>query len=254
MHYLVAALLAVYFLFFLQRIVTTEFLTKLNSLDIADWIAVAFLPFLAVGIWYVTRLRKARALTPGETALLITIALTLTLIIYALKFYDQSTFNVLLVGYLATVGWIYTNYNNTMHQHKAHTMNVLIQMRNSAEFQRHRLNLFASYPIGTKVKTEDITKLKAQRADKTSYDIASNKIPAMDSALYVLNYYEFISVGVLAGDLDESMIKETLGAIFVNFHDHVRPIIDDARKDDMGKENLDIYENYLALVRRFKSA
>ena len=40
---------------------------------------------------------------------------------------------------------------------------------------------------------------------------------------------------------------DTLGAIFVNFHDHVRPIIDDARKDDMGKENLEIYENYLAL-------
>ncbi len=46
----------------------------------------------------------------------------------------------------------------------------------------------------------------------------------------------------------------TLGAIFVNFHDHVRSIIDDARKDDMGKENLEIYENYLALVRKFGTA
>jgi len=94
--------------------------------------------------------------------------------------------------------------------------------------------------------------LKKLRADKTSYDIATNKIPAMDSAIYILNYYEFISVGVIAGDLDEYMINQTLGAIFVNFHDHVKPIIDDARKDDFGKENLEIYENYLELVLKFR--
>jgi len=117
MQWLAAALLAVYFLFFLNRIGTDALLTKIASLNAFDWLAIAFLPVLVFAIWLFARAKSAGNLRPGQLAIVITTALTLTLLIYAPQFHDPA-FNVLLAAYFATVGWIYTNYNNTLQQRK----------------------------------------------------------------------------------------------------------------------------------------
>lgn len=258
MRYVIRTILIGYFLFALSRIVSLQLpdlLARLHNLTCIDWLAVGFLP-AALLVYHYCRSGLSNAEKTAVVFALLTVLFVFLTRMVAAEYY------VILVGYFATIGWLYTNYINRINQQqtqqsgiiqqrKSHTMTVLIQMRNSSEFQSHRINLFSRHPPGKPVKPEHMENLKRERSDPSAYLPKEGKIPAMDSAIYMLNYYEFISVGVLANDLDEDMIKKTLGAIFVNFHEHVYPIIEDASKDDMGKENIEIYKNYKMVVAKF---
>jgi hypothetical protein len=72
---------------------------------------------------------------------------------------------IVLASYLASLGWIYTNYANGQIQRKSHTMNVLIQLRNSTEFNKHRALVLAKFPFGRRVVVADLPALKAERAN-----------------------------------------------------------------------------------------
>jgi hypothetical protein len=70
-------------------------------------------------------------------------------------------------------------------------------------------------PALTRVVVGDLAALKTERATGTAY--TTDKLPTIDSANYIVNYFEFISVGVLDGDLDGTLIEHTLRSIFVNW-------------------------------------
>ena len=244
MRFIIASLLVAYFLFFLYQISTADFLAKITNLDWLDWTALLFVPFLVLSIRYLTKYFRDERLTSRDIFWTSIIVVVFGFINIAM--HVQRTEHLLMwAAFLATLGWIYTNYVNVLNLRRSHTMNVLIQMRNSAEFQRHRLNVSTRFPIGKPVTQGDVASLKQERADPSAYK--DNKIPVMDSIVYLLNYYEFISVGVRTLDLDEHMIELTLRSILVTYFAHVSPIIDDRRS-----ENPNVFTNYVALVTRFQ--
>lgn len=246
MPYLIAALLSVYFLFFLNRAVTSEFLGKLRAFDAYDWISIAFIPFLLlISNVLARRYRQGRFLS-REIFWLSILLVTFTFLSVALVVSEKNASVILFGVYLATLGWLYTNYTNVANQRKTHTMNVLLQMRNSAEFQKNRANISSVHPMGQPIQDDDLPELLKKRTDPASY--ADGKTAFLDSVVYILNYYEFISVGVYTDDLDENMITLTLRAIFITFHDHVEPYIRYTRK-----RNPAVYKNYVALVTKFRS-
>ena len=225
MQYLIAALLAVYFLFFLEHTFSPEFMQMIGNFTGLDWLTVGFIPILLITSAFLTRRYKKDRLNSREIFWVSIIVATLAVPV-VLSYTTVSGVAVVGSAYLASIGWLYTNHNNVKNQRKAHTMSVLIQLRNSTEYQKHRLNVFSKFPVGTPVKEEDLGQLKKDQADKASY--GENKTSVMDSMAFVLNYFEFISIGVKTEDLDGTMIELSLRGIFVNWYSHLLPFINDA--------------------------
>jgi Domain of unknown function (DUF4760) len=73
-------------------------------------------------------------------------------------------------------------------------MNVLFQTRINPEFIKHVENIQKDFPEET-----EITYAKA----------TVNKV-TFESIRFMLNYYEFIAVGIKHGDLDEKLMKDCI--------------------------------------------
>ncbi|QIG92145.1 MULTISPECIES: DUF4760 domain-containing protein [unclassified Bradyrhizobium] len=226
MQYVVAALLAVYFLFFLEHTFSAEFMHKVSDFTQRDWLSISFVPILLIASAFVARRYKKDRLNSREIFWVSIIFATLALPLILPYTNSESGIAVVVSAYLASIGWLYTNHNNIKNQRKAHTMSVLIQLRNSAEYQKHRLNIFSKFPLGTPVKDGDLEQLKKEHANQASF--SNGATSTMDSMVYVLNYFEFISIGVKTEDLDGAMIELSLRGIFVNWYNHLLPVIRDA--------------------------
>jgi hypothetical protein len=114
-------------------------------------------------------------------------------------------------------------------QRKQHTITVLLETRLSAEFQGTIEKRRAHFPEYTDVSFEDWDYARKATApsDASSEVINAQKIKR-DSALALttlLNYYEFLAVGITEGDLDEDMLKKTLRSIMCNLVDDSRYLI-----------------------------
>jgi hypothetical protein len=226
MQYLVAMLMAVYFLFFLEHTISPEFMQKVNDFTGADWFCVSFIPILLIVSAFLTRRYKKDRLNSREIFWVSIFVATLVVPIILPYTKSESGIAIVVSAYLASIGWLYTNHNNIKNQRKSHTMSVLIQLRNSAEYQKHRINVFSKFPMGAAVKETDLAALKRERGDPASY--GSDKNATLDSMIYILNYFEFISIGVKTEDLDGTMIELSLRGIFVNWYNHLLPVIIDA--------------------------
>ena len=136
-------------------------------------------------------------------------------------------------------------------QRKQHTITVLLDTRLSSEFQqtieRRRLR-FPEYSDVTFEAWDAARKaVPANPSDPTQ--VAEAKL-TRDSALaltQLLNYYEFLAVGILDGDLDEPMLYKTIRSIMCN-------LVDDCRLLIAGMQEIkpSTYEHLTALYERWR--
>jgi hypothetical protein len=230
-----------------------EFIEKIRHFNNIDVGVLASIPIVAIVFHFLNRYSRNKRLTSRDVFWLSIVSVTLLLISLIIFYTDNETGRaILFASYFASLGWIYTNYSNGHMQRKAHTMNVLVQLRNSTEFNKQKNSVLARFPYGHRITATDVPILKAERSNATHY--GSDKVPTLESAYYVANYFEFISVGVLNGDLDDTMIENTLRSIIVNWFEHLEPIIYDAQTEDNGSKNPRIFRSYIALYNRYKEA
>jgi hypothetical protein len=240
-------LIGVLFYFF-----SPHFTNKLGVFNELDIVLILTVPVIITAIHFITRFFRNGRLSSRDILWLMIIAVTLSVIAAEIFYIRTETGRAILVGaYLASLGWIYTNYMTARIQRKAHTMNVLIQLRNSNDFNKHKNAVLARFPLGRPVNKTDMAALNDQRMDANAY--GPDKVPLLDSAYFVANYYEFISVGVVDGDLDATMIEHTMRGIFIRWFDHIQPIIYGAQTEDNGATNPKIFANYISLVQRYKN-
>jgi hypothetical protein len=242
-------LLTAYFLFYVSR---PEFLAKAPDFTVQDWCVLLSIPLVLLISHFLSRWIRNSRLTSRDVLWLSVLFVTIMLI-SALIFYIKAETGqaILLASYFASLGWIYTNYVNGNIQRKSHTMNILIQLRNSTEFNKHRSLVLSKFPFGHPVTVNDLAALKAERARGDAY--GPDKVPILDSAYYIANYYEFISVGVMNGDLDVGLIQHTLRTILVNWFKHLEPIIHDAQIETNGSRNERVFRGYIQLVKHYQS-
>jgi hypothetical protein len=129
----------------------------------------------------------------------------------------------------AGLGW-YTHHQIAMKAHRTtHAFNLLMQTRTSSEFLRNVRAFQLLYPTGHPMPTADadyyrannITRLPeheavllnpgSDEAQKTRARVEIRKIEAIDSAKYLLNYFEFMARGIKSGDLDAQILYDTIG-------------------------------------------
>jgi len=157
---------------------------------------------------------------------------------------------------VAILGWIIsyqitsirdqeTRKHTAITERKNHTLNVLLQSRISDTFQQKLEKANSVYPRGANIPliTSATPKLQAmlkhpgfitstgiitipggQELDITDDDLKQAK--AIEAIIYILNYYEFLSVGVTKDDIDEKLLYECLSGIFKSLNQRSKNLID----------------------------
>jgi hypothetical protein len=120
-----AVLLGIYFLFFLSQITTASFFTRLAHFQITlfDIVAIAFVFVTASVFSYRSRRYRSERLSRSEIFWIVIFSAVLMYLSFMSHLYDDNNKTPALtitVGFLATLGWIYTNYMNARHQTRAH--------------------------------------------------------------------------------------------------------------------------------------
>lgn len=164
----------------------------------------------------------------------------------------MTPFAIVSSAILATIGWLYQQHHMRELQKKQHTLNVLVQMRQSDMFNKHMNNLLNSYPPETNIPPTDLDTLIKESKQAQSY--IGGTWPVLLSIKYIANYYEFLAAAVKQGDMDKNLLEDTIGGIMSKFYEKVKPIIDDKLElDENGEPTnpLKTYVHYYWLINHW---
>jgi hypothetical protein len=157
---------------------------------------------------------------------------------------DESSLDVLgfsIASSVAVFGWFVQHQLTRQHNKVSHSLNILLQMRVSEEFQKHMTDANKHYPSRKKtvIPVEDVNLYSRN-------DEVDCKIKSISSHIYLLNYYEFLAYGIKSGALDEELLFQTLGGIVVGHYRRAENMIKHARS-----ESPKIYESLVNLEDRW---
>lgn len=121
-----------------------------------------------------------------------------------------------LIGIVAAIsGWIFTAWVTVRNSIKQHTINTLLQSRLSVVYMENANKFNKSF------YDKDDKPVIITVEDLTNQD----KKEALASARYLLNYFEFIAVGIKYGDLHSGLLKDSLRGILSNAHEICKDMI-----------------------------
>jgi hypothetical protein len=152
-------------------------------------------------------------------------------------------------GILLGLGtFIYSQMVARHQSRKQHTIKILFDTRLSTEFRKILDNRRAIYPSGTTVPhAEFVARLAWSDSDVGDDSLKQKQRDAVEAVRALLNYYEFISLGILTHDLDEEMLRESLRSIMSNLVRDTMDIIQTARLS-----NPKLFENLTIIYNRWR--
>lgn len=148
-------------------------------------------------------------------------------LLFGLPAPDLQTSNWLfLIGIVSAItGWIVSAYITLRNSIKQHTINTLLQSRLSATYMENanliNANFFAPSMKDDPPVTVDFL-----------YDPANAK--SLQAVNYVLNYLEFLSVGIRHGDLDKKVLRHTMRGIIVRLYEKMSKYLEFMRGEENG--------------------
>lgn len=245
MKYIAIIAMVVYTLVVSFYLYSIDVASIIGELPTLGFLSIPYPIILAIVIIYMLRRSYRRGIKDSDRSIIIFMSITLIFVSAALSLYDPKNVSpvaILIGAYFATIGWIFTGYESRNNNKKAHTLNILLQMRNSPEFNKHR-EIYMDYINPGKSVSYDLISEINDRLKLATPSL--NGRPAVDlirSVRYLCNYYEFICAGYLSGDLDEKLIIRTIRGTVVSFYDEVKQFIDDERRTKDGINYL-IFQN-----------
>jgi hypothetical protein len=133
-----------------------------------------------------------------------------------------QTVGIIIGAAAAIIGWLFTTRAQAINSTKANTMKILMESRFSDEYAR---NLKTT----TKLFMEQ-RKLTGDNCCLSTQDFEKLKDYQLNSINYMLNYFEFIAVGIRCGDLDEQFMRQTLRTIILTNFKFYKLIIEEKQK------------------------
>lgn len=147
-----------------------------------------------------------------------------------------QTVGIIIGSAVAIIGWLFTTRAQAINSTKANTMKILMESRFSDEYAKN-------LKITTKIFT-DKRKLNGANCCLSVSDFENLKDYQLNSINYMLNYFEFISVGIRCGDLDEQFMRQTLRTIILTNFKFYKLIIEEKQKQvPSALENLTLLSN-----------
>jgi hypothetical protein len=140
------------------------------------------------------------------------ILIELILCYFTLVYQDkyQTGLSILISSSVIAMGWWIQNINHITNSRKAHTLNIMMQSRMSSAYLE-RLEAYTQIFKGEKFVSEELARLGdlgKTDAGVEFGDLTREIRDAYEGLRYLLNYYEFLSQGIKAKDLDEYLIRE----------------------------------------------
>lgn len=144
----------------------------------------------------------------------------------------------------AICGWIVAGMITVRNSTKQHTMNLLLESRLSPTYMQYANAINSNFfePCGTPRMVPIGAYIEGESEDQYR------------ALTFILNYFEFVAVGIRCGDLDERIVKNTYRGIFINLVTISDRIICHQRRDDgktVGKPKC--LEHLLWLDRRWRN-
>ena len=120
---------------------------------------------------------------------------------------------VFLGSNLIVLGWIFTNEIALSNSRKQHTITLITNFVTNGQRILDKQKIREFLPRGTRVSRtilnyDDENAALAQAIDRE------------------LNFFEFIAIGIMSGDLEERMAKRMLSGVLLGFIEQVRDYID----------------------------
>jgi len=151
---------------------------------------------------------------------------------------------------VAVVTLIVSSTNAARQSRKQHTITILFETRLSEHFQTihdKRALFFPPYRDVTLAEWRAASQAQPTENNDPAKKVAQEKRDAAKSLQTLLNYWEFIAVGILKDDLDEELLKATVRGNMCN-------LVDDARKliFELRKTHPKAFENLVLLYERWR--
>lgn len=168
----------------------------------------------------------------------------------------------------AGVGWYITFQAAAKNHRTTNSFNLLMQTRTSREFLENANLVRLTYPHGTVVPAEDedlfdsttlkelTAREKEQISDGGGVDVSLQerlfKARGADALKYLLNYYEFMAVGIKENDLEENLLYDTIGVTVTSMFHRAKVFIEYVRHKDKGNQPLAFVE-LASLIERWST-
>ncbi|WP_155500253.1 MULTISPECIES: DUF4760 domain-containing protein [Pseudomonas] len=160
----------------------------------------------------------------------------------------QTSLALFVSSALLGAGWWVQATISSAAARKAHTVNTIMNQRNSELFIQKNDFVMKMFPRKKTINPVFNEHMLDPHSKKFQHAKFSEEYQqAARDLSYVLNYYEFIAVGVLNGDFDEHLMKECFVGILVSLEKRAYLVIQASQKI----QNPKIFESIVALVDRW---
>ncbi len=143
---------------------------------------------------------------------------------------------VFVAIWAAAVGWL-VHFRLSSKAHRTNNaFAIIMETRKSSEFLKRQELVAKHFPAGGGpipqsykefFSTRTLSDLMRQRGEGKEVPEASIECAEAIIALkYVLNYFEFMAVGIRAGDLDEDLVYDTISPTVVGLYERSKPLLD----------------------------
>lgn len=157
------------------------------------------------------------------------------------KTHNKSTGLITILAAVAAVcGWIFTARVQTINAIKGHSMQVLMNSRTSTIYMQKVDKTIEIRRGLTKesISTEDDKQnvvLTAEKFEKLGNGDGVKADEEKSAVIYMLNFLEFVAIGIRHYNLDESLLKGSLRSIINSNYKLYKPVIDHLRRVDNPK-------------------
>lgn len=152
--------------------------------------------------------------------------------------FDSQKWILTVAAMAAMVGWTVSSLVTVKNSIKQHTINTLLQSRLSETYMKRAGEVNAHFTTSAgqvvNVKTEEIGTTEATTK--------------LECLRYILNYFEFIAVGIRYGDLHEGLLKSSLRGMLCKTYE-----VADAYVKHLRTDNPKVYEHLEWLYKRWNN-
>lgn len=163
--------------------------------------------------------------------------------------YDKllNVIPVFVAIWAAGVGWlVHFKLSNKAHR-TSNAFSIIMETRKSGEFLKRQETVTRHFPPGVPVAadyapyfptaSEKELREKAAQQKKPPDPVALEKIEAIQALKYLLNYYEFMAVGIEKKDLDDDMLFRTISTTVVGTYERAKSLIEYLNGTGAGQGN-----------------
>ncbi|WP_455923256.1 DUF4760 domain-containing protein [Pseudomonas putida] len=245
-----------------------QVLLLLQVQNLNEWIAFGIfssLSALLINQLYAKIYEKYQETRSGLAYIAVSFFVVMVSTYVVLRFQDSKDYQTSLALFVSScllgAGWWVQATISSAAARKAHTVNTIMNQRNSDLFNQRNDNLTKVFPRKKTIHpvfSEYLMDPNNKKFKDAKFD--ESYLQAARDLAYVLNYYEFISVGVISGDFDEKLIKECFLGILLGLEKRAYLVIQSAQKIQSAKtfesivELVDRWDEQKSLTTRSKSS